>query len=72
MMTHYYQFFSEPGYVFDKEDDGVTMYYKIVEETKEVAVRIQTELSISIENFLCIVSEVDLFEEFVPFAYGTK
>ena len=40
MMTHYYQFFSEPGYVFDKEDDGVTMYYKIVEETKEVAVRI--------------------------------
>ena len=40
MMTHYYQFFSEPGYVFDKEDEGVTMYYKIVEETKEVAVRI--------------------------------
>lgn len=29
MMTYYYQFFEEPGYVFDKEDNGVTMYYKI-------------------------------------------
>ena len=48
------------------------MYYKINEETKDVAVRVEADLDISIENFLCIVSEVDLFQEFVPFAYYTK
>ena len=48
------------------------MYYKINEETKDVAVRVEADLDISIENFLCIVSEVDLFQEFVPFAYDTK
>lgn len=68
-MTHYYQFFNEPGYTFDKAEKGVSMYYKIHEDTKEVAVRVEAELDISIEKFLCIVSEVDLFQEFVPFAY---
>lgn len=48
------------------------MYYKINDETKEVSVRVEAELDVSIENFLCIVSEVDLFQEYVPFAYDTK
>jgi hypothetical protein len=72
MISHFYQFFDEPGYIFDKEKDGVRMYYKIFEEKKEVAVRVEAELSISLERFLCIVSEVDLFEKFVPFAYDTR
>lgn len=40
MMTYYYHFFEEPGYVFDKEDKGVTMHYKIEEEAKEVSVKV--------------------------------
>ena len=32
----------------------------------------EAELDISIERFLCIVSEIDLFGNFVPFAYDTK
>lgn len=39
-MTYYYQFFNEPGYTFDKEEDGVSMYYKVVEDIKEVSIRI--------------------------------
>ena len=41
MIYHYYQFFDEPGYKFDKEEDGVRMEYKFMEETKEVAVRVE-------------------------------
>ena len=33
-MTHYYQFFNEPGYTLDKEENGVNMYYKVYEEKK--------------------------------------
>lgn len=40
IMTYYYQFFNEPGYTFDKEEDGVSMYYKVVEDIKEVSIRI--------------------------------
>lgn len=40
-MNHYYQFFNEPGYTLDKEEKGVSMYYKLYEETKEVAVRVE-------------------------------
>jgi len=28
-MQYYYQFFSEPGYIFDKEEKGTKMFYKI-------------------------------------------
>lgn len=61
MMTHYYQFFEEPGYIFDKEEKGVQMLYKVYEDSNEVSVRVEAELDISIEVFLCIVSEIDLF-----------
>ena len=71
-MTHHYEYFNEPGYEFDKTEKGVSMYYKINDDTKEVAVRVEAELEVPIEHFLCIVSEVDLFQEYVPFAYDTK
>lgn len=29
-------------------------------------------MDITIENFLCIASEIDLFEDYIPFTYGTK
>ena len=48
------------------------MYYKIQEAKKEVAVRIEAELDISIDRFLCIATEIDLMQDFVPFAYDTK
>lgn len=69
MMTHYYQFFEEPGYIFDKEEKGVQMLYKVYEDSNEVSVRVEAELDISIEVFLCIVSEIDLFEKYIPFSY---
>lgn len=71
-MTYNYQFFHEPGYVADKEEKGVKMLYKIYEEVKEVAVRVEAELDICLENFMCIVSEIDLFQEYIPFTYDTK
>lgn len=40
MMTHYYQFFEEPGYIFDKEEKGVQMLYKVYEDSNEVSVRV--------------------------------
>lgn len=39
-MTYYYQFFDEPGYILDKEDKNIKMFYKINEEKKEVAVKV--------------------------------
>ena len=33
-MTYNYQFFSEPGYVPDKQEKGVKMFYKIYEEKR--------------------------------------
>ena len=39
------------------------MYYKIQEAKKEVAVRIEAELDISIVRFLCIATEIDLMQE---------
>ena len=71
-MTSYYQYFDEPGYEFDKSEKGISMYYKVYDDTKEVAVRVEAELEISIEHFMCIVSEIDLYEEIIPFAYDTK
>ena len=40
-MTYYYEYFNEPGYVYDKTEKGVSMFYKINEETKEVSVRVE-------------------------------
>jgi hypothetical protein len=71
-MTFNYQFFNEPGYQHDKSENGVDLFYKIYEEKKEVAVRVEAELEISLENFMCIVSEIDLFQEYIPFSYDTK
>jgi hypothetical protein len=48
------------------------MFYRVYEDTKQVAVRVEAELEVPIEHFLCKVSEVDLFQEYVPFAYDTK
>lgn len=28
-MTHFYEYFNEPNYIFDKTEKGVSMYYKI-------------------------------------------
>jgi hypothetical protein len=67
-----YQYFDEPDYIFDKKEKGVTMHYKVYEKTRQVAIRIEAEVDISIENFMCIVSEIDLFQEYIPFAYETK
>lgn len=48
MMTYFYQFFNEPGYTFDKQKDNVSIYYKLYEESKEVSVRVEAEIDISI------------------------
>lgn len=37
------------------------MLYKVYEDSNEVSVRVEAELDISIDVFLCIVSEIDLF-----------
>ena len=71
-MTHFYEYFNEPNYIFDKTEKGVSMYYKINDQTKEVSVRVEAELDVPIQHFLCIVSQVDLFQQYVPFAYDTK
>ena len=71
-MTYYYQFFDEPGYILDKQDQNVRMYYKMNEQKKEVSVKVDAELDISIEVFVSIVSEIDLFQDYIPFSYDTK
>lgn len=48
------------------------MFYKISDETKEVSVRVESEIDISIDVFMSIVTEIDLFQEYVPFSYDTK
>lgn len=71
MMSFYKQFDME-GWIKDKEEKGVTLEYKIFEEEKQIAIRIQSEFSVKIENFLAILSEMDLFGNYVPFCYDSK
>jgi hypothetical protein len=42
-MEDFYKEFDEPGWIFDKEDEGVRLEYKIYEEEKQIAIRIQGE-----------------------------
>jgi hypothetical protein len=55
-MTYYYQFFGEPGFILDKEEKGIEMSYKIHEDSNQVSVRVEAEVDIPIDVFLCIVS----------------
>jgi hypothetical protein len=48
MMTMYYECFNEPNYTFDKAEKGVSMFCKINKESREVSVRVEAELDISI------------------------
>ena len=70
-MTDFYNHFDDTGYTFDKEEKGIALWYKIVGE-KDVAIKVEAEVEITIENFLCIASEIDLFEDCIPFTYDTK
>lgn len=72
MIKHHYIFFEENGYVFDKEEDGIKMYTRISQKTKEAAIRAEAEIDISIDKFVCLVSEIDLFYKLLPFSYDTK
>jgi hypothetical protein len=70
-MVEFYENFHGTGYTFDKEEKGISLWYKIIGE-KDVAIKVEAEIDITIENFLCIASEIDLFEDYIPFTYGTK
>lgn len=70
-MKDNYEHFYDTGYTFTKEDKGILLWFKIIGE-KDVAIKVQAEVDITIENFLCIASEIDLFEEYMAFAYDTK
>lgn len=70
-MSFYRQFDLE-GWVADKEEKGVKLEYKLFEEEKQIAIRITSEFDVSIENFLAILCEMDLFGNYVPFCYDSK
>ncbi len=70
-MAMFYERFSDAGYTFDKEEKGISLWYKII-GGKDVAIKVEAEIDITIENFLCIASEIDLFEDYIPFSYGTR
>lgn len=71
-MEGFYKEFDEPGWIFDKEDEGVRLEYKIYEEEKQIAIRIQGEFEILPEPFLAIISEIDLMGDYVPFCFDCK
>lgn len=47
------------------------MYYKIIEKENLVAIQVESEVDITIEKFLCIASEIELYDKYVPFNYET-
>lgn len=71
-MTSFYNQFDLGDWIFDREANGITLEYKIYEEEKQIAIRIQGEFDIGIEPFLAIISEIDLMGEYVPFCYDSK
>ena len=40
-MIDFYQQFDQEGWIFDKEEKGITLEYKMFEEEKQIAIRIQ-------------------------------
>jgi hypothetical protein len=71
-MTSFYEEFDKPGWEFDKEDNGITLEYKVYEEEKMIAIRINGEFAIPAVEFLAIIGEIDLMGEYVPFCYDCK
>lgn len=45
-MSEFYQQFDKPGWVFDKQDKGITLEYKVYEQQKMIAIRINGEFAI--------------------------
>ncbi len=71
-MKFYYKYFDLTGYKLDKKEDNITMHYKIMEKENLVAIQVQSEVNVSMERFLAIASQIELYDKYVPFNYETK
>ena len=71
-MTKFYEEFDRPGWILDKEENGICLEYKMNEKQKEISIRIQGEFDVPVENFLAIICEPDLMGDYVPFCYDSK
>ncbi len=48
------------------------MHYKIMEKKNLVAIQVESEVDLTIEKFLCIASEIELYDKYIPFNYETS
>lgn len=71
-MINFYKQFDQEGWEVDKQENGTVLEYKLFEQEKQVGVRVTAEVNVPIDHFLAILSEIDLFQKYVPFVYGSK
>ena len=41
-MDNFYQELDKDGWIFDKEEDGISLFYKMYEAQKQIAIKIES------------------------------
>ena len=72
MMWLYEQWKGNDDWVFDKEENGARLEYRVFEEERTLAVRISGEVELPLLPFLAIAADIDMQKEFVPFVYLSR
>jgi hypothetical protein len=68
-MNRFYNYYDGPDWIFDKEEGGIRMEYRVHEEERTISVRMVADVALEALPFLAIVSEIDFQKEWVPFVY---
>ena len=71
-MIDFYKQFDSEGWIFDKQEKGVKLQYKMYEEEKQIAIKIEGQFDVPVENFLAIVCEIELMGDYVPFCFDSR
>ena len=68
-MIKFAGYYDQDEWIFDKEQKNIKMWYKIFEEEKTIAVKMEAQIDMELLPFLAIASEIDFQKQYVPFVY---
>lgn len=55
------------GWILDKQSHGISISYKFPPKTSTVSLLMEAEIDADCSKLMALISEVDLFSEYVPF-----